>query len=507
MVKNVIIIGAGPAGLTAAYELLKYEGYRPIILEQNNFIGGISATMKYKNNRIDMGGHRFFSKSLEVMDWWENILPIQGAPSSDDILFNRTPNISQKENAPNPETEDKVMLIRPRTSRIYYLNSFFDYPISLNFRTIKNLGLIRMFKIGFSYFKSLLFKRPEKSLEDFFINRFGQELYETFFKDYTEKLWGIKCADIAPDWGAQRIKGLSILKVITNILKIGKKETSLIEEFWYPKFGPGQLWEEVANKVSQKGGVIKLNTKVTKVNMEDGKVISVEINGNETLEADYVLSSMPIQELITALPDVPADVKNVASGLKYRDFRTAGLLLKKMKLGYSLNESILNGMPKDTWIYIQEKGVNLGRIQLFNNWSPYLVEDYQNTVWIGLEYFCSEQDELWNMSDENFIQLAITEAQKIGLIEKEDVIDSVSYKVPKAYPAYFGTYNQFGTIQKYLDTLPNLFVMGRNGMHRYNNMDHSVLSAKAVVQALINPQQNRTEIWNVNAEKEYHEKK
>ena len=216
---------------------------------------------------------------------------------------------------------------------------------------------------------------------------------------------------------------------------------------------------------------------------------------------------MPIQELITALPEVPDDVKNVASGLKYRDFRTAGLLLKKMKLGYSLDESILNGMPKDTWIYIQEKGVSLGRVQLFNNWSPYLVEDYKNTIWIGLEYFCSEKDELWEMSDEDFIQLAIKEAQKIGLIEKQDVIDSVSYKVPKAYPAYFGTYNQFGKIQKYLDTLPNLFVMGRNGMHRYNNMDHSVLSAKAVVQALLNPQQDRTEIWKINAEQEYHEKK
>lgn len=507
MKKNVVIIGAGPAGLTAAYELLKYDCFQPIILEQTDFIGGISATMNHDGNRMDMGGHRFFSKSSTVMDWWKSILPIQGKASSDDILFKRKVNLSKEKNAPNPEKTDKVMLIRPRISRIYYMNSFFDYPVSLNFQTIKNLGLRKMIKIGFSYLKTLVFKRREKSLEDFFINRFGKELYETFFKDYTEKLWGIKCSDIAPDWGAQRIKGLSIWKILMNILKIGKKETSLIEEFWYPKFGPGQLWEEVAKQIQEKNAKIELNSKVTKINTKNGKVVSVEVNGKKTLKADYVLSSMPIQELITCLPDVPQKVQKIARGLKYRDFRTAGLLLKKMKLGYRLKENILNGMTKDTWIYIQEKDVKLGRVQIFNNWSPYLVKDYKNTTWIGLEYFCSEQDTLWKMSDEDFINLAIHEAQKIGLIDKEDVIDSISYKVPKAYPAYFGTYNHFEIIRKYIDAVPNLFVMGRNGMHRYNNMDHSVLSAMAVVQALTDSKHDRSQIWNINSEQEYHEKK
>ena len=507
MGQTAVIIGAGPAGLTAAFELLKKSDIHPIILEQSDFIGGISATMNHAGNRMDMGGHRFFSKSDVVMNWWKEILPLQGSPSLDDMLFERELELSAEADAPDPNQTDRVMLSRPRVSRIYYLKSFFDYPVTLNFKTIRNLGFVKMMKCGFSYLKSIIHKRPEKSLEDFFINRFGQELYETFFKDYTEKLWGVNCSDIAADWGAQRVKGLSILKVLMNILKIGKKETSLIEQFWYPKFGPGQLWEEVARQIQEKGGEIHLNTKVLKINREGSRIISVETGDNQVIPCDYVLSTMPVKELINDLNSVPEDVQKVAEGLMYRDFRTAGLLLKEMKLGYTLHESILNGMPKDTWIYIQEKGVRLGRVQLFNNWSPYLVKDYKNTVWIGLEYFCNEADDLWQMSDEEFTQMAISEAAKIGLIDKDAVLDSVSFKVPKAYPAYFGTYDKFNTIREFLDTFENLFVMGRNGMHRYNNMDHSVLSAMAVVQEIIAPTHDRSAIWNVNAEQEYHEKK
>ena len=507
MTKTAIIIGAGPAGLTAAYELLKKTNIKPIILEQTDFIGGISATHKHNGNRMDMGGHRFFSKSETVMNWWSEILPLQGKPSADDILFNRSPDLSHRKGAPDPEKTDLVMLTRPRVSRIYYLKSFFDYPVSLNFQTIKNLGFFKMVKIGFSYLKSIVHKRPEKSLEDFFINRFGRELYETFFKDYTEKLWGVSCSDIAADWGAQRVKGLSILKLLLNLLKIGKKETSLIETFWYPKFGPGQLWEEVAHQVQKKGGKIRFKSRVSKINIKDDHIISVVVNGKETIPCDYVLSSMPVRDLIRALPRVPTSVRTVADGLMYRDFRTAGLLLKQMKLGYALNESILNGMPKDTWIYIQEKGVKLGRVQLFNNWSPYLVKKFKDTVWIGLEYFCNEKDKLWTMSDKEFTKFAAKEAEKIGLINCSDLLDSISFKVPKAYPAYFGTYGDFDKIRTYLDSIPNLFVMGRNGMHRYNNMDHSVLSAMAVVQEIHHPTGSRNAIWNVNTEQEYHESK
>ena len=508
MTRTALIIGAGPAGLTAAYQLLVETDIHPIILEQNDFIGGISATQTHHGNKIDMGGHRFFSKSKIVTNWWQKILPLQGAPSSDDILFHRHPTLSHASNAPDPGKEDLVMLVRPRSSRIYYLNNFFDYPVTLNFKTLKNLGFTKTLKIGFSYLKSLLFKRPERSLEDFFINRFGTELYQTFFKDYTEKLWGIPCSDIAADWGAQRVKGLSIIKVLLNIFKIGKKETSLIETFWYPKLGPGQLWEEVARQVREKGGEIRLNTRLKKIDMNDKKqVVSVQTDNGENFTCDYLLSSMPIQDLINALPHVPKDIQNIANGLMYRNFRTSGLLLKKMKLGYALNESILNGMTKDTWIYIQEKGVKLGRVQIFNNWSPYLVHNFKDTVFIGLEYFCDDQDDLWQMSDNDFMQFSAKEAAQIGLIDVADILDSVSFKVPKAYPAYFGTYSEFAHIREYLDTLPNLFVMGRNGMHRYNNMDHSMLAAMAVVEEIAHPTGHRNAIWNVNTEQEYHETK
>lgn len=514
MTQTALIIGAGPAGLAAATELLKRTDIHPIIVEQNDFIGGISATRTYKGNRLDMGGHRFFSKSEKVCRWWTEVMPLQGSPSADDLLFNRRVDLS--ETGPDPETNDLVMLNRNRVSRIYYLQSFFDYPVSLNMQTIRNLGFMKMMKIGFSYLKSVIHKRPEISLEDFFINRFGQELYETFFRDYTEKLWGVKCSDIAADWGAQRVKGLSVFKVLLNFA--GKalpflnrhKETSLIESFWYPKLGPGQLWEEIARRVEQAGGEVRLNTRVVKINTQGNTAVSVVVdgpNGTQTIPADYVLSSMPICDLTAALPDVPDNVKTVSQGLAYRDFRTVGLLLNKMKLGYTLHESILNGMSKDTWIYVQEKGVKLGRVQIFNNWSPYLVHDFKNTVWIGLEYFCREGDDLWNMSDSDFTAMAVQEAVSIGLIDAKDVLDTVNFKVPKAYPAYFGTYNRFDEVKTWLNEFSNLFVMGRNGMHHYNNMDHSVLTAMAVVDYICGTGTDKQEIWNVNTEKSYHEDK
>jgi len=508
MGKTALIIGAGPAGLTAAYELLEKTDIHPVILEQADFIGGISTTRTHHGNKMDMGGHRFFSKSDLIIQWWKKILPVQGAPSADDILFHRHLALSHKNNAPNPEKEDLVMLVRSRVSRIYHLNKFFDYPVKLNLQTFKNLGYTKTLKISFSYLKSLIFKRPGNSLEDFFINRFGTELYQTFFKDYTEKLWGIPCSEIAADWGAQRIKGLSVVKVLLDILKIGKKETSLIETFWYPKLGSGQLWEEVARRIRDKGGEIYLNTRLTHIYMDDkNQVMSVGTDKGETFSCDYLLSSMPIRDLIRALPHVPEDIQKISDGLMYRGFRTCGLLLKKMKLNQAQNENILSEMPRDTWIYIQEKGVKLGRVQIFNNWSPYLVKNFKETVFIGLEYFCNEQDDLWQMSDADFIRFSGQEAARIGLIDTADILDSVSFKVPKAYPAYSGTYPEFAHLRAYLDTLPNLFVMGRNGMHRYNNMDHSMLAAMAVVEEIAHPTGNRDSVWNVNTDREYHEEK
>ncbi len=517
--KTALIIGAGPAGLTAAYCLLKQTDIHPIVIERDAFIGGISATQNYKNNKMDMGGHRFFSKSQRVMDWWEEILPLQGAPAKDDILLNRNIPLSPKEKAPDPEKEDRVMLNRQRFSRIYYLRRFFDYPVSLSLNTVWGLGPIKMTKICFSYAKTLLHKRPENSLEDFFINRFGKELYLTFFKDYTEKLWGIKCSDISAEWGAQRVKGISIRKIVADMVRsmlglknIKNTETSLIDAFIYPKFGPGHLWEEVAKQVREKGGDIRLQTTAQEIIRNDQQITGVVVtdkDGNrETIRADYVLSAMPVKELINKMgADVPEQVKQVANGLMYRDFRTIGLLLKDLKLKNKTKHKTVNNIIHDTWIYVQEKDVNLGRIQVFNNWSPYLVNDSENTVWIGLEYFCTEEDDLWKMSDADFINLGIKEAVQIGMIDEKSVLDACSFKVPKAYPAYFGTYASFDVVKNYVNGFDNLFLMGRNGMHRYNNMDHSVLTAMTVVDNITNNIKDKENIWSINTEKEYHEEK
>jgi len=512
--KKAIIIGAGPAGLTVAYELLKRTDIKPVIIEEQNFVGGISATINYKNNRMDMGGHRFFSKCDRVMDWWLDILPLQGYPSKDDVILGRSVELSKKENAPNPDKTDRVMLKRPRLSRIFYLKTFFNYPVSLNFDTIKGLGLWRMFKIGCSYMNALIFPiKNEKSLEDFMINRFGKELYLTFFKDYTEKLWGIECNKISAEWGAQRIKGISILKVLKqmflNVCKKNKKalETSFIESFFYPKFGPGQLWETVAQEIKKKGGEIILNEKVFKIIREENRITNVITIGNnceKNYQGDIFISTMPIKDLFASMNDVPSDIKEISDGLMYRDFRVVGVLLSKLALKNTTKIKTINNIIPDTWIYIQERDVKLGRLQIFNNWSPYMVDDFENKVWIGLEYFCNEDDCIWTDDDKTFIDFAINEACKIGIFEKKDVIDAYTKRVKKAYPAYFGTYDKFYKIKDYALSFENLYLIGRNGMHKYNNMDHSALTAMNTVDCILGLCA-KEDIWRVNTESEYHE--
>lgn len=520
--KTAVIIGAGPAGLTAAYELLKTTDVKPVVLEENDFVGGISRTAVYKGNRMDIGGHRFFSKSDQVMDWWADILPLQGSPSRDDLSIERP--VSLSAGGPDPEKEDRVMLVRSRLSRILYTRKLFDYPVSLNASTIRNLGLWRMFKIGMSYLKvCVLPKRKEVSLEDFMINRFGVELYRTFFRDYTEKVWGIPCDKISADWGAQRIKGLSIGKTLLHAVKslLPKKsesirqkgtETSLIGEFLYPKLGPGELWETVAEKIQKLGGEIHFHSKATSLDVSDQKISAVRYteNGEEKrLEADYVMSTMPVKNLVEALPDVPAEVSRIAKGLVYRDFMTVGLLLDSLDIKNPAKAGTPESRLKfvaDNWIYVQESDVKLGRIQVFNNWSPYLVSD-TSKVWIGLEYFVNEGDEMWNMADRDFIDFAVAELEKIHVAKRSAVRDSVLFRVPKTYPAYFGTYKEFGKIREYVDSFENLFLMGRNGMHKYNNMDHSMLTAMEAVKCIRENSSDKAAIWNVNAEAEYHEGK
>ncbi len=497
--KKAIIIGAGPAGLTAAIELQKNGNWHPIVLEETNHIGGISASMQYKGNRMDLGGHRFFSKSDEIMDWWTGIMPV--AKSIDD------------------ETKQDVMLLRNRVSRIYYLRKFFDYPISMKIRTFTNMGLFRTLQAGFGYVIAQVFRRKENNLEDFMINRFGAPLYHMFFEDYTEKVWGRHPREISSEWGAQRIKGLSLMAVVKDAFKkmiLPKSdwrqkeiETSLIESFLYPKFGPGHFWETVARRVEENGGDILLNSKVETILIEDGSVVSVIILNNDgqktTIHGDVIFSSMPIKDLVASVQGVkiPEEVSTNASALPYRDFITVGLLTSGLNLK---DKKKKDQLVPDCWIYIQEPDVKLGRLQIFNNWSPYLVANPQ-TVWLGLEYFCTEGDALWEMDDHDFLEMAKHELISLDIVEKDQILDAVRIKVKKAYPSYFGTYSEFEGIREWLDTIPNLFCIGRNGQHRYNNMDHSMLTAMEAVKAAINGSSNKDSIWGVNTEESYHEEK
>lgn len=512
--KTVIIAGGGPAGLTAAYEILKQSGnIKPIVIEKKNLVGGISATYEYKGNRIDLGGHRFFSKSDVVMDWWRGIL------ATDE----------------DPEQHDNVLLERNRLSRIYYLKKFFNYPISLSPVTIRNLGYINTFLCGLSYLKSRVTKVNEEKLDGFFINRFGKRLYETFFKDYTEKVWGVPCNDLSAEWGAQRVKGLSISKAVGHAIsssfrKIGsiagqkKVETSLIGQFYYPKYGPGQLWEKVAEDIKKMGGEILMETKVMGVQF-NGKVFeSVEIedsNGKVSkIEGDYFVSTLPVKDLIKGMDNVPSEVKEVAQDLLYRDFVTVGVLTKSIVLadkkknlrGKTLHDkddikSEETSFPPDNWIYIQEPDVKVARLQIFNNWSPYMVAD-PKSVWVGMEYFCQEGDDFWNMPDDKLCRFAVSELVKMDALKETDVKDSCVIRVEKAYPCYFGKgYENFNVIREYIDGFQNMFLVGRNGMHRYNNQDHSMLSAMEAVGCILNGSTVKNHIWDINSESEYHEQK
>lgn len=516
--KKIIIIGAGPAGLTAALEFLRKapEEYQVTVLEESGEIGGISRTVRFHGNRMDIGGHRFFSKDETVMNWWKDLMPLQGSPSMDDRLLKRESVLAP--GGPDPDRTDRVMLVRNRVSRIYYLKRFFDYPVSLKWQTLKNMGLWRTIKVGFSYLKSAVIKKPEDSLENFYINRFGKTLYSMFFEDYTSKVWGRHPREISADWGSQRVKGLSVIAMLKDMFSkaFGKKdvkktETSLIEQFWYPKFGPGQLWETAAQEVRERGAQILFHHKVSQILCTEGRVSAVQCeteNGPVTVEGDFFFSSMPLKDLVAGMKgvQVPDDVQRIAAGLPYRDFVTVGLLVNRLNLKNETSIRTLGDIVPDCWIYVQETHVKLGRIQIFNNWSPYMVEDPEHSVWIGLEYFCNEGDDFWNLSDEDCIRTAAQELVSMGVISSaEEVLDSHRERVKKAYPAYFDTYAEIGKLTEYLNTFENLFCIGRNGQHRYNNMDHSMVSAMKAAECVMTGHLDKTVVWNVNTEKDYHE--
>lgn len=525
--KVVIIAGGGPAGLTVALQLLRGKSANctkdagsgrdcpedsrlasVAIYEQTDMLGGISRTVRHHGNRIDIGGHRFFSKSREVNELWESVMPA-GA---------------------DPIATDRVMLRRPRVSRIFYLRKFFDYPVKLSLQTLRNMGLGNTLAVAASYMKSALFKLPETSLENFYINRFGRKLYGMFFEDYTEKVWGVHPSRLGADWGSQRVKGLSLVAVLKDMMKKGLKgksqsvdkvETSLIEEFLYPKYGPGQLWEAVGEEVKGRGGAINMQQTIRKIHIDNGRVVGVTVEDptGHRFErpCDYFVSSMPINELVAALDGIaiPANVKKAASELPYRDFMTVGLLVDELKIKNQTKlQTYMNRIP-DTWIYVQERDVKLGRIQVFNNWSEYMVADNEHKIWLGLEYFCNEGDSLWTMTDDQFIAMAIAELEKIGIIDAGSIEDSIRIQVKKAYPAYFGSYSQLPEIRRFLDTIPNLYCVGRNGQHRYNNMDHSMLTAieaaklidRSIATDIPTSPSAKVPLWNVNADADYHETK
>ena len=516
--KRALILGAGPAGLTAAYELLKREhtdDFEVTVLEESEYLGGISRTVDYKGYRMDMGGHRFFSKVPEVNAWWEAMLPKQGAPASDDIALDRR--VSLNKGGPDPEKEDRVMLNRNRISRILFDGKFFDYPITLKKETFKNMGPCTTLAAGFSYLKSAVFKRKEESLEDFYINRFGKKLYSMFFEHYTENLWGRHPSQIDPSWGAQRVKGVSVSAVLKNAIekKIGKKnrkvETSLIEEFSYPKLGPGELWDVTGKEIEKLGGRIYRNTKVTGIRKNDKDHITeviCEQEGKEVaIPCDYCISSIPLKDLVEGMNDVPADAKRIASGLPYRDYMTVGVLVPQLNLKNKTDIKTIGGIIPDNWIYVHDRSVKMGRFQIYNNWSPYLIKNPEQAVWVGLEYFCNEGDALWSMSDDSFAKLGIKEMITLKMINSEDeVIDFHVERVKKAYPAYFDTYAEIDSLIGYLNSIDNLYCVGRNGQHRYNNIDHSMCTSFEAVKNIINGDSGRDNIWSVNTEKEYHEK-
>ncbi len=522
--KIAVVAGAGPAGLTAALELLRRSDITPLVFEADGQVGGISKTVNYRGNRMDLGGHRFFSKSDWVMRWWQDILPVAGGQAQGSDAMRVHYQGQSRHLMPEvlaPASSDEVMLVRQRVSRIFYRRRFFDYPLTLSAGTFENMGIVEALRIGLSYARAHLVARsPEISLEDFLINRFGARLYRTFFKSYTEKVWGVPCGEISAEWGAQRIKGLSVAKALGHALahpfrrstdtSQKRTETSLIERFLYPKFGPGQMWEEVARRVCNLGGHIHLRHRIVGLERDGVAVTAVDVLDQSTgslqrVPCGYFVSTMPAHDLIGMLQPADSLVRRIAGNLPYRDFMTVGLLLKRMNPGIGRRDRRRpNGMPPDNWIYIQEPDVRIGRLQIFNNWSPALVAD-PATIWLGLEYFCCEGDDLWSMDNGRFIDFAAGELEKIGLIDRRDVLDGTLVRVPKAYPAYFGAYGEFDKVRAYLDQFSNLYPIGRNGMHRYNNQDHSMLTAKGAVDSIIDTGTAKSAIWRINAEGDYHE--
>ncbi|MGF1456395.1 MAG: NAD(P)/FAD-dependent oxidoreductase [Alphaproteobacteria bacterium] len=461
---QTIVIGAGPAGLSAAYELARND-IQPIVFEQDDIVGGISRTQCYKGYHFDMGGHRFFTKSKEVNRMWREVL-------------------------------GEAFLLRPRLSRIYYESKFYSYPPQM-MNAFRGFGLVKSVDVVASYVRWQMFPhRKVETFEHWVTNAFGRRLFQIFFKTYTEKVWGMGCDELRAEWAAQRIKNLSLRTVALNMVKKGAgKAKSLIEQFHYPRQGPGMMWRAFSDHVEAKGGRVHLNTSVDRIEHEGGRVTAVAVTRDgqqDTVPVDQLYSSTPVTTLIRMLsPQPPAEIMKAADTLRYRDFLTVCLILDK------------DDLFPDNWIYIHDSAVQVGRIQNFKNWSPHMVPD-QKTSSLGLEYFCNQGDELWTKTDAELIELASNELETIGLASKKDVTDGVVYRIPYAYPVYDADYRDaLDTLKDYLETFENLQTVGRNGLHRYNNQDHSMLTGVYAVRNVLG--QSDVDVWKINGEDDYHE--
>jgi len=459
--RPVVVLGGGPAGLTAGYLFAK-EGKPVIVLEASDQVGGLARTEVRDGYRFDLGGHRFFTKVAEVDQLWHEIMK-------------------------------EEFLRRPRQSRIYWNKKFLEYPLQ-GMDVIRKLGPVELTRVGLSYlWAAVKPKGREDTVEQWISNRFGKRLYQLFFKTYTEKVWGVPCSELRAEWAAQRIKNLSFLSAAKSAFfgNRGNKITSLISEFNYPRFGPGQMWEQMTEDIRAHSGEVRVNAPVTRLRMDGDRVVEV-VAGGETITPSYVISSLPLRSTVAITePEAPVDVRDAARGLRYRDFLTVALVIEGKDL-----------FP-DNWIYIHEPGVRVGRIQNFRSWSPWMVPD-ENHASVGLEYFCFEGDELWSMPDDDLVKLATTEIEKLGLAEAADVKFGFAVRVHKAYPIYDAEYaERLDTIRDWLQHIPNLIQVGRNGLHRYNNSDHSMLTAMRAVDNILLGADH--DIWAVNAESVYHE--
>lgn len=462
--RQFIVLGGGPAGLTAGYKLIK-SGYKPLVFEKDKMVGGISRTENYKGFYFDMGGHRFFTKSEEVNEMWQEVL-------SEDFLK------------------------RPRLSRIFYKQKYFDYPLKPA-NVLMSLGIWESFLVGLSYVRwQIAPYKEENTFEEWVTNRFGKRLFMTFFKTYTEKVWGISCSELKAEWAAQRIKDLSVKTAVLNMF-IKSKDTikTLIEEFDYPRRGPGMMWQRVQDHIDDVGGSVELNSELVQINRNQNKIDSVTIKNfddTKVVDGSDFISSVPVTELVQRMsPPPPDEILEASRNLKYRDFLTVCLIINEPDL-----------FP-DNWIYIHDPSVKVGRIQNFKNWSPEMVPDQVQSS-LGLEYFCNVGDDLWNMPNEDLIELAKKEIVRLGMVKDGSVVDGCVCRVPKAYPVYDSEYGKhLDLIKNWLDDFENLQTIGRNGLHRYNNQDHAMLTGMYAVENALHDAQK--DLWSVNADKEYHE--